>query len=31
MLSGGRMPVIEALERSFEASESILGERGLLV
>ena len=31
MLSGGRMPVIEALERSFETSESILGERGLLV
>ena len=31
MLSGGRMPVIEALERSFEASQSILGERGLLV
>ncbi|MEC8548661.1 MAG: phosphoglycerate kinase [Candidatus Thermoplasmatota archaeon] len=30
MLSGGRMPVIEALERSSEISESMLEERGLL-
>ena len=30
MLSGGRMPVIEALKHSSEISESMLKERGLL-